>query len=63
MDRKRKGMKVSNQDWESKTDPDSRIAKMKDGRTLLAYKAEHTVQLGSGAIGKGSVQGKRYFTS
>ena len=45
LDRKRKGKKVSNQDWESPTDPDSRIAKMKDGRTHLAYKAEHAVDL------------------
>lgn len=44
-DRKRKDKKVSNQEWESKTDPDSRITKMKDGRTHLAYKAEHTVDL------------------
>lgn len=44
-DRKRKDKKVSNQEWESKTDPDSRITKMKDGRTHLAYKAEHTVDV------------------
>ena len=44
LDRKRK-KSVSNEDWESKTDPDSRIAKMKDGRTHLAYKAEHAVDL------------------
>jgi transposase len=46
-DKKRKNKKVSNQQWESPTDPDSRIAKMKDGRTHLAYKAEHTVDLDS----------------
>jgi transposase len=45
LDRKRKGKKVSNQDWESPSDPDSRITKMKDGRTHLAYKAEHAVDL------------------
>lgn len=45
-DKKRK-KKVSNKEWESPTDPDSRIAKMKDGRTHLAYKAEHTVDLDS----------------
>jgi len=45
-DRKRK-KKVANKDWASPTDPDSRIAKMKDGRTRLAYKAEHTVDLDS----------------
>jgi len=46
-DKRRKDKKVSNQDWESPTDPDSRITKMKDGTTHLAYKAEHTVDLGS----------------
>lgn len=44
-DKSREGKKVSNEDWESPTDPDSRIAKMKDGTTHLAYKAEHTVDL------------------
>ena len=44
-DRKRKDKKVSNQQWQSETDPDSRITKMKDGRTHLAYKAEHVVDL------------------
>jgi len=50
LDRGRKDKKVSNQQWESPTDPDSRIAKMKDGRTHLAYKAEHAVDLVSEAI-------------
>jgi transposase len=45
-DKKRK-KKVSNKDWESPTDPDSRITKMKDGTTHLAYKAEHAVDLDS----------------
>ena len=49
-DRKRKDKKVSNQEWRSETDPDSRIAKMKDGRTHLAYKAEHAVDLESELI-------------
>jgi transposase len=44
-DKQRKDKKVSNEEWESETDPDSRIAKMKDGRTHLAYKAEHVVDL------------------
>jgi transposase len=44
-DKSRKGKKVSNEDWESPADPDSRIAKMKDGTTHLAYKAEHAVDL------------------
>jgi transposase len=50
LDRGRKGKKVSNAQWESPTDRDSRIAKMKDGRTHLAYKAEHAVALESEAI-------------
>jgi transposase len=49
-DKSRKGKKVSNEDWESPSDPDSRIAKMKDGRTHLAYKAEHAVDLKSDLI-------------
>lgn len=49
-DRQRKDKKVSNEEWRSKTDPDSRIAKMKDGRTHLAYKAEHAVDLATGLI-------------
>ena len=39
--------KASNKEWQSPTDPDSRIAKMKDGTTHLAYKAEHVVDLDS----------------
>jgi len=50
LDRGRKDKKVSNQQWESPSDPDSRIAKMKDGRTHLAYKAEHAVDLVSEVI-------------
>ena len=50
LDRGRQDKKVSNQQWESPTDRDSRIAKMKDGRTHLAYKAEHAVDLASEAI-------------
>ena len=49
-DKSRKGKKVSNDDWESPSDPDSRIAKMKDGTTHLAYKAEHAVDLESELI-------------
>jgi transposase len=43
-DRKKKG---SNKEWESPVDADSRIAKMKDRRTHLAYKAEHVVDMES----------------
>jgi transposase len=44
---KKRMKKVSNKEWQSPTDPDSRIAKMKDGSTHLAYKAEHTVDVDS----------------
>jgi len=49
LDRKRKN-KASNDDWENPSDPDARITKMKDGRTRLAHKAEHAVDLETGAI-------------
>ena len=49
LDRKRKH-KASNKDWENPHDPDAKIAKMKDGRTHLAHKAEHAVDLETGAI-------------
>jgi transposase len=49
-DKSRKNKKVSNDEWESKTDPDSRIARMKDGTTHLAYKAEHVVDLDTEVI-------------
>jgi transposase len=50
LDRKRKGKRLSNKDWTSPTDPEARIAKLKDGRTRLAYKPEHAVDLDTGAI-------------
>jgi transposase len=46
-DKNRTDKKVSNEEWQSPVDPDSRIAKMKDGTTHLAYKAEHVVDLDS----------------
>lgn len=49
-DKSRKDKKVSNDEWTSPTDPDARIAKMKDGTTHLAYKAEHVVDLQTEAI-------------
>ena len=49
LDRKRK-KKGSNQEWKSSTDPDARIAKMKDGSTHMAHKAEHAVDMESGAV-------------
>ena len=42
--------KGSNDDWTHPHDPDARITKMKDGRTHLAHKAEHAVDLESGAV-------------
>lgn len=55
IDRKRK-KKGSNDDWTYPHDPDAKITKMKDGRTHLAHKAEHTVDLETGAIVSVTVQ-------
>lgn len=49
LDRKRK-KKGSNDDWKNLHDPDAQITKMKDGRTHLAHKAEHAVDLETGAV-------------
>ena len=49
-DRKRKGKTLSNADWKSPTDPEAKIAKMKDGTTHLAYKPEHAVDLDTGVV-------------
>ena len=49
-DRKRKDKKVSNDAWENPHDVEAKITKMKDGRTHLAYKAEHVVDLKTEAI-------------
>src|SRR5580692_9246914 len=49
LDRKRKN-KASNKDWVNPHDADARITKMKDGRTHLAHKAEHAVDLKTGAV-------------
>jgi len=50
LDRKRKGKKLSNADWASKTDPDAKVARMKNGSTRLGYKPEHAVDLDTGAV-------------
>ena len=42
--------KASNKDWVNPQDPDARITKMKDDRTHLAHKAEHAVDLKTGAV-------------
>jgi len=49
LDRKRK-KRMSNKEWKSPADEDARITKMKDGRTHLAHKAEHAVDLDTGAV-------------
>jgi len=49
LDRKRR-KKGNNKDWKHPHDPDARITKMKDGRTHLAHKAEHAVDMETGAI-------------
>jgi transposase len=56
LDRKRKG-KGSNQEWKHPHDPEARITKMKDGRTHLAHKLEHAVDMESGAVVGVTVQG------
>ena len=50
LDRKRKGKKLSNEDWTSPTDPDAKIARMKDGSSHLAFKPEHAVDLDTGVV-------------
>jgi transposase len=47
---KKRPKKGSNEDWAHPHDPDARITKMKDGRTHLAHKAEHAVDMESGAV-------------
>jgi transposase len=49
-DKTRRGKKTSNEEWESSTDPDSRIMRMKDGTTHLSYKVEHAVDLETGIV-------------
>jgi transposase len=56
LDRQRK-KKTSNKDWTHPHDPDAKVTKMKDGRTHLAHKAEHAVDLETGAIVAVTLQG------
>ena len=49
MDRRRK-KKASNEEWVNLHDPEAEITRLKDGRTALAYKAEHAVDMDTGAI-------------
>lgn len=55
LDRKRP-KKGSNEEWKHPHDPDARITKMKDGRTHLAHKAEHAVDMETGAVVAVTVQ-------
>ena len=49
IDRSRKN-KASNKDWTHPHDPDAKITQMKDGTTHLAHKAEHAVDMQTGAV-------------
>ena len=49
-DRERQGQRLSNAEWASPTDPEARITRLQDGRTRLAYKPEHAVDLDTEAI-------------
>ena len=50
LDRGRKAKKVGNAEWTSPSDPEARITRLKDGRTRLAYKPEHAIDLDTGAV-------------
>ena len=56
VDKERK-KKTSNKEWTNPHDPDAKVTKMKDGRTHLAHKAEHAVDLDTGAIVAVTLQG------
>ena len=56
LDRKRK-KKGSNKDWKNPHDPDAKITKLKDGRTHLAHKDEHAVDMDTGVVLAVTVQG------
>jgi transposase len=56
-DKGRKNKRVSNDEWVSSTDPESRITQLKDGRTHLAYKAEHVVDLASDLVLSATIYG------
>ena len=56
LDRRRK-KRTPNAEWRSPSDPDAKVTKMKDGRTHLAHKAEHAVDLDTGALVAVTLQG------
>jgi transposase len=49
-DRNRPNKSCSNKEWENPNDPEAKVTKMKDGRTHLAYKAEHSMDLETSAM-------------
>ena len=55
LDKRRKN-KASNDDWQNPHEPDGKITKMKDGRTHVAHKAEHAVDMDTGAISAVTLQ-------
>jgi len=55
-DRKRRGKRVSNDDWTSPTDADAKIARMKDGTTKFAYKLQQTVDFKEGIVLDATIQ-------
>ncbi|HET6843013.1 MAG TPA: transposase [Candidatus Angelobacter sp.] len=55
--RRKNKKKASNKEWKSPADEDARIARMKDGRTHLAHKAEHAVDMDTGAVVAVTLQG------
>ena len=55
-DRTRKDKRVSNEEWVSTTDPESRMAKLKNGQTHLAYKAEHVIDLDTEVVLAASIR-------
>ena len=55
-DRARQDKRVSNAEWASPSDPDARIARLKDGRTRLAYRSEHAVDLDAEAVVAATIQ-------
>src|SRR6266851_648322 len=56
MDRKRT-KRMTNEEWKNPHDPDAKITKMKDGSTHLGHKAEHAVDMETGAVVAVTLQG------
>jgi transposase len=56
LDRRRK-KKTSNKDWTNPHEPDAKIGRMKDGRWRMIHKAEHAVDLDTGALVAVTLQG------